>query len=223
MNVYANDLSQISLVILGGGGHAAVVAECAIRAGFRVHAVASRDRLPTTASGPFAACTWLGDPENPAVAAEILQRVELGARVHAAVGDGALRERWARAFDAESALASIIDPSAHVSKSAELGAGVFVGTGAIVHARARISRLAIVNTRAVVEHDCVVQHAAHIAPAAVLCGGVHVGARAQIGAGAVLIPGIRVGDDAVVGAGAVVVRDVEAGATVAGVPAKPLR
>jgi acetyltransferase-like isoleucine patch superfamily enzyme len=44
---------------------------------------------------------------------------------------------------------------------------------------------------------------------------------AWIGAGAVLMPGVTVGKEAVVGAGAVVTRDVDAGATVFGVPARP--
>lgn len=46
--------------------------------------------------------------------------------------------------------------------------------------------------------------------------------RVQIGTGAKLIGPIRVGAGAQIGAGAVVVEDVAAGATVAGVPARPV-
>jgi acetyltransferase-like isoleucine patch superfamily enzyme len=45
---------------------------------------------------------------------------------------------------------------------------------------------------------------------------------ARIGVGARLLPGVSIGRDALVGAGAVVTRDVEPGARVAGVPARPL-
>jgi acetyltransferase-like isoleucine patch superfamily enzyme len=45
---------------------------------------------------------------------------------------------------------------------------------------------------------------------------------ASIGSGAVILAGVRIGARAMVGAGAVVTRDVEAGATVAGVPARAL-
>jgi acetyltransferase-like isoleucine patch superfamily enzyme len=51
----------------------------------------------------------------------------------------------------------------------------------------------------------------------------HVGDRVSIGSGAVILGGLSIGDDALIGAGAVVTRDVEAGAVVAGVPARVMR
>ena len=59
-------------------------------------------------------------------------------------------------------------------------------------------------------------------PGAVLTGRARVGESVEIGSGAVLIPDVEVGDGATVGAGAVVTRPVAAGATVVGVPARPL-
>jgi maltose O-acetyltransferase len=52
---------------------------------------------------------------------------------------------------------------------------------------------------------------------------VTVGRDVWIGGGARLLPGVSVGDGAIVAAGAVVTRDVPAGATVAGIPACPIR
>lgn len=51
---------------------------------------------------------------------------------------------------------------------------------------------------------------------------VVVGSDVWIGTRAVILPGVTIGDGAVVGAGAVVTKSVEAGAIVAGVPARQI-
>lgn len=195
------------ILILGSGGHAAVVAESAVRAGWRVIGTAA-------AQGGT-----IGDPDG-AGAAEIERAARTGAALHAAVGSADVRERWTRRF-AGARFATVVDPSALVSPSARIEHGAYIGAGAIVQARASIGAGAIVNTRAIVEHDCVVREFAHLAPASVLCGSVTIERGAQVGAGAVVIPGRAIGAAAVVGAGAVVVRDIAAGATAVGVPAIP--
>jgi acetyltransferase-like isoleucine patch superfamily enzyme len=53
-------------------------------------------------------------------------------------------------------------------------------------------------------------------------GEVVIGERAMIGAGAVVLPGVEIGTDASVAANSLVTEDVPAGATVAGVPARPV-
>jgi acetyltransferase EpsM len=209
------------LVILGAGGHAAVVAEAAARGGWRVVAVASRDGF--VPAGPFEGAEPIGDPDEPTARARVMALSEMGARVHAAVGDPATRARWFAACGGKGVFATVIDPSAVVSPSASVAAGAFVSARAVVHARAMIGTCAIVNTGAIVEHDSVVGDFAHISPGAILCGGVRVAASAQIGAGAVVIPNRTVGEGATVGAGAVVIRDIASSAVVAGVPARAIR
>ena len=191
-------VSTGDLVILGGGGQAAVVAESAARAGWRVVGFAAAVAATDVATLGDPDCAMTGGPRIEAMIAQ-------GARLHAAVGAAEVRERWFARFGAAN-FASVVDPSAVISPSAHVGAGVYIGVGAVVNARAAIEAGAF----------------SHIAPAAVLCGSVRVGRCAQVSAGAVIIPVRRIGDGAMVGAGAVVVRDVPAGMTVAGVPAMPL-
>jgi len=52
---------------------------------------------------------------------------------------------------------------------------------------------------------------------------IYVESHVSIGSGAVILPGISIGRGATVGAGAVVVCAVAPGATVVGVPARPIR
>ncbi len=53
-------------------------------------------------------------------------------------------------------------------------------------------------------------------------GKIDIGDNVFVGYGAILLPGITIGPNAIIAAGAVVTRDVEPGAVVAGVPAKPV-
>lgn len=53
-------------------------------------------------------------------------------------------------------------------------------------------------------------------------GPVRIGERAMVGAGAIILPGIHIGADARIAANSLVDQDVPRGATVAGVPARPV-
>ncbi|MFM7051626.1 MAG: NeuD/PglB/VioB family sugar acetyltransferase [Planctomycetota bacterium] len=218
MSAQSAGVGAPAIVILGAGGHAAVVAESAQAAGHALHAIAARERPEAIA--PLGALPWLGDPDDPAVAARLDALVAAGVRLHAAVGDAGLRMRWFARFGAH-AFATVVDRSAIVSPSAAIGAGAFIAPRATVNARATLADGAIVNTGATIEHDCALGACSHVAPAAVLCGGVRVGQGSLVGAGAVVVPGIAVGANATIGAGSVVVRDVEASSTAVGVPARP--
>jgi len=196
------------IILLGGGGHARVVAEAALLGGRRVagllddrpDAVIRLGELQIARLGPF----------------EHLSAVADEACI-VAVGDLALRRELIGRLAGEAA--TVVHPSAFVSPSAAVGEGVFVGPGAVVHTLARVGDHAIVNTGAIVEHECEIGENAHVAGGAVLGGAASVGADTIVGLGARGLPGVRVGSGCVVGAGAVVVRDVPDGKTVKGVPA----
>jgi sugar O-acyltransferase (sialic acid O-acetyltransferase NeuD family) len=111
---------------------------------------------------------------------------------------------------------AVIAPSAKVDESAIVLANAVVNPGACVGAGS------LINTASVVEHHCQLEAFVHLAPGALLGGGVKVQEGAFVGLGAKVLPNRTVGPWATVGAGSVVLRDVHPGATVAGCPARML-
>lgn len=204
------------IVILGAGGHGAVVCDCLqAMGGFEVAgflddapALHGREVLGLPVLGPIAGLGHL-----PAGVAAIA----LG------IGSNQLRLRLlGMTRDRGLALPVIIHPRAWVSPSATCGAGTVVNAGAVVNTRARLGAACIVNTAASVDHDDVLGDGVHLAPGARLAGGVEVGAGSFIGMNATVIEGRRIGSRCLVAAGAVVIRDLSDDLRVAGVPAKPL-
>lgn len=213
---HPSDSDGRGLILLGAGGHARVVLDLAL--------LLDREVLGLL-------------DDNPALKGKVLDGSSVLDRVDAlcrfdpervalvnAVGSTGLPTERAKLFERGVAtgfvFATLVHPSAVVSRSAVLGAGVGVLAGAIIGPAATLGEDVLINTRASVDHDCRVGPHTHLAPGVTLCGGVRIGEGCHVGSGATIIQGITIGANVLVAAGAVVTRDIPDGQRVAGVPAK---
>jgi len=115
-----------------------------------------------------------------------------------------------------------IHPSAVISSSVTLHDGIMVAANATINPLVELGRGVICNTSCSIDHECVIGDFAHIAPGAILCGNVRVGAKSFVGANSVIREGISIGNNVMIGAGTVVVKDIPDNTTVIGNPQRIL-
>ncbi|VFR50034.1 4-amino-6-deoxy-N-Acetyl-D-hexosaminyl-(Lipid carrier) acetyltrasferase [plant metagenome] len=116
-----------------------------------------------------------------------------------AIGNQEIRARLqAEIVALDIPVATVIHPSAWVSRHAEVGEGSTIMAGAVVGACAKLGRGVIVNANATADHDTVLEDFAHLGVGVQLAGGVHIGTMAWLQAGACAGYRVRVPDGAVV-------------------------
>lgn len=115
----------------------------------------------------------------------------------------------------------IIDPSATISSTSNIGQGTVVMPKATINTCVTIGKACIINSGAIVEHDCNIGDGVHLSPGAILGGTVSIGNCTWICLGAKVINNININDYVTIGAGAVVIDNIEEkNVLVVGVPAK---
>lgn len=208
---------SVSAIVIGAGGHARVIADALVANDVRVLGFTELDasRHGTYLDGhPILG----GDEILSRYSNEKVVLANGIGSVGAPVVRRAVHERLSRTG---WRFVSVIHPRATVSPAALIKEGVQVMAGAVIQAGSTVCEGSIVNTSAVVDHDCILGAHCHIAPGAVLSGGVVLGDGCHVGAGAVVIQSIVLGPNTIVGAGAVVVRSFSAGsALLIGIPAR---
>ncbi len=209
----------LPLIIVGAGGHAAVVADALLAAGERVLGFTDAD--PSRHGQTLCGLPVIGD--DRVLDAYTPQTLALANGIGGVGGavEPPLRSRVQQRLAAQGwQFVAVRHPSAVVSPFARLGAATQLLAACVVQPGACIGEGSIVNTAAVIEHDAVVGAWVHVAPRALLCGGVKVGAHSHVGAGAVIRQALCIGEGSLVGAGAVVVKDFPGGGLLVGVPAR---
>ncbi|MFS2242860.1 acetyltransferase [Microbacterium sp. OR16] len=160
---------------------------------------------------------FIGDEEA------LLNEASNETRFVVAIGRPALRRAvTARLLAAGLQTATVIHPKAVVGWGGSIGLGVVVASGVQISTNVTIGDHVHLNPGSIIGHDAELRDYVSVNPGAVVSGNVVVRRETMLGAASVVLQGIVVGAEATVGAGACVTKDVPAGATVVGIPARPM-
>ncbi len=140
------------------------------------------------------------------------------------IGDVSARKMWYEIlvkYGVETF--NIIDKTAIVSPTAQIGMGNFIGKYAVVNADASIGNNNVINTKALIEHECSVGNHIHLSTNSTINGNVVVEDEVFFGSCAVCNGQLKIGHGAIIGSGSVIIKDVEPNVTVVGVPGRVVK
>lgn len=201
-----------SVYIFGYSGHAYVLVECMLDLGYTI--LGYFDKQEAVAN-PYN-IKYLGFEKE--VDLKLIVKDDF---VFPTVGENFIREELLKIYDDKKLKQfALIDKTAIVSKTAQIGVSTYIGKNVCVNALSKIGNGVILNTNSVIEHECEIDDAAHIAPSATLAGNVKVGRGSFIGAGSVCKQNIIIGQNSILGAGSVLVKNLPSLQTWKGNPAK---
>ncbi|MBI1931118.1 MAG: acetyltransferase [Ignavibacteriales bacterium] len=205
------------IVIIGGGGHAKVIASIIKKIGeFEIIGYTDEEDKGVILEFPF-----LGNDNQ--FLSNNFQNIKCAAIGIGQIKSSALRKKVVDQYkNAGFHFPIIISPYAIVNENVGIGEGTVIFDGAVINTYSSIGSFVIINTNSTVEHDCNIGDFVHLASNSVLSGNVIIGNGTFIGAGATIIQGIEIEHDVIIGAGSTATKNCFAGKTYIGVPAKLL-
>jgi len=192
------------LVLIGGGGHASVLADILIDQGREILAVISPNEL--SSRKVFSGIQHFSkDEELECFSPENVLLVNGIGMMPRSVARKTVNQKFLKlGYEFET----VISSDAIVSSFSVIQPGVQIFSGAIIQTGAIVSEHTIINTGAVIEHDCCIGRYNHIAPNATLSGGVKTEDEVFVGANSTILQDCKLGELSVVGAGVTLTKDL---------------
>jgi sugar O-acyltransferase (sialic acid O-acetyltransferase NeuD family) len=139
-----------------------------------------------------------------------------------AIGDPWDRKRFVESMPFETTWATIIHPTAIISKWVEIGEGSIITAGTILTCDIKVGKHAHLNLQTTITHDCEIGDYFTAGPAVHISGNCKIGDCVNIGTTAALRNGISICNNVTIGMGSVVVKNITEEGIYVGNPAKKL-
>lgn len=142
-----------------------------------------------------------------------------------AIGNNKIRSKiMTRINGLEGITPTLIHPTATISKSAQIGKGVYIQANAYIWTNVNISDYCIISPNVVIAHHTSLGKACLVSTLTGVGASINIEDNVFIGMGSTIVTGMSsVGENSIIGAGAVVLKDVEKNSVYVGVPARKIR
>lgn len=201
-----------SVFLFGYSGHAFVIIESLLDAGFNVKGYFD---FKVAEKNPYG-LEYLGYEREVDVKSIVGKDL-----VFPSIGDNLIRKKVIEIFEKLQLNQFVLaDPSANISRTAFINTSTYLGKNVVVNAQSEIGKGVILNTGCIIEHECQISDYVHIAPGAVLCGNVSTGEECFVGANSVVRQNLTISSGSIIGAGSVVIRNLNSKGIWIGNPAK---
>ncbi|EOX4927850.1 acetyltransferase [Vibrio alginolyticus] len=200
-----SDEVNLPIVMIGGGGHASVLAEILLTQGRDILAVISPEDV--SQRSVFKGISILEKDED--ILRFDKDKILLVNGIGMMPKSGFKKKINEYFLSLDYQFETVIADSALVSPFSKIEIGAQILPMAMIQTGATVGSHSIINTGALVEHDCKIGAYNHIAPKATLCGQVETKESVYVGAGSTVTQGISIGSGAIVGAGASLTKSLE--------------
>lgn len=191
-----------TIILVGGGGHCESVMDVAESAGYSILGILER---PEEVGKKVLGHEVIGTDDDMVKYVDVADFIITVGQIKSPVLRIKLHEM---VKEVGGRLATIVSPTAHVSKYAKIGAGTVVMHQAVVNANATIGRGCIINTFANIEHDVVIGDYCHISTGAMINGEVRMAEGVFVGSQSVINQCVSICQHTIIGSGSVVNRNI---------------
>lgn len=120
-------------------------------------------------------------------------------------------------------LSTIIDETAIVSDSAEIGEGVIIPAYSFVSSLAKIGNNSTLYINSIVSHEVIISENCVIASGSIITGGSYIDKNTYVGIGANIRERIKIDKGVIIGMGSIVCNDIDDYTIAFGNPASPIK